>query len=387
MTAPRYARLAARLLARVDSGDPDPPAAGRAAGIAAVEAALHARRRRRSLGRLGLALAATAAVLAVAGGTWRSWRAPEAPVAVTAWPEGHGAVVLAGDATTPLSGARPLGLGERVIARRGGRATLELSTGTRLSLAPNADLEVLEEGAVQRFALAAGEMRAEVAKLAPGQRFLVQTPTSEIEVRGTSFQVTVLGAPPADAAGPRTAVQVFEGVVTVREGGREVQLRSGECWPETCAPARQESAVPPPPASAAPSADPALPKAPRRGPPARSAPRPGPAFSGPSGREDATATALRAPPLEGSRLAAQNDLLEAAQAARREGDQRGALALYDRLLKRYPDGPLAESAEVERMALLADLDPEGARASARRYLAAHPDGFARGRAEAIIAGP
>ena len=60
------------------------------------------------------------------------------------------------------------------------------------------------------------------------------------------------------------------------------------------------------------------------------------------------------------------------------------LSEFDRLLSRYPSGPLAESASVERMRLLKTVAPERATASAREYLARYPTGFARTEAESLV---
>jgi len=52
-----------------------------------------------------------------------------------------------------------------------------------------------------------------------------------------------------------------------------------------------------------------------------------------------------------STLAAQNDLFAAALAARRRGENVEAIRWLDRLIGRYPEGPLTESARAERRRL------------------------------------
>jgi outer membrane protein assembly factor BamD (BamD/ComL family) len=71
--------------------------------------------------------------------------------------------------------------------------------------------------------------------------------------------------------------------------------------------------------------------------------------------------------------------------AKAKGDKPRALSALQRFESRYPASPLAESATVERMKLLASTDPKAAAAVAKRYLAHFPDGFARDVAEGIVA--
>ena len=49
-----------------------------------------------------------------------------------------------------------------------------------------------------------------------------------------------------------------------------------------------------------------------------------------------------------SQLAEQNDLLSSAMAAARAGQHDSALRRLDTLLARFPDGPLSETARIER---------------------------------------
>jgi TolA-binding protein len=57
-------------------------------------------------------------------------------------------------------------------------------------------------------------------------------------------------------------------------------------------------------------------------------------------------------PADPSTLAEQNDLFAAALSARRRGDLGEAVHWLDRLIARYPDGQLIESARAERKRLL-----------------------------------
>jgi TolA-binding protein len=122
-------------------------------------------------------------------------------------------------------------------------------------------------------------------------------------------------------------------VVTVRRGGgQEVHLTAGASWPPDC--------QPPAPAVETPAA------------PARPAPRPHHRLAAPP---EAPPPAAEPPPVAAppplSTLAEQNDLFSDALQAHRDGDTRRALRRLDELLTRYPNGPLTESAQIERSKL------------------------------------
>jgi outer membrane protein assembly factor BamD (BamD/ComL family) len=63
------------------------------------------------------------------------------------------------------------------------------------------------------------------------------------------------------------------------------------------------------------------------------------------------------------------------------------VASFDKLLQRYPQSPLAESASTERLRLLAKQGSPRAKAAARDYLVRYPNGFAKGLAESLVASP
>jgi outer membrane protein assembly factor BamD (BamD/ComL family) len=88
---------------------------------------------------------------------------------------------------------------------------------------------------------------------------------------------------------------------------------------------------------------------------------------------------------ERSQLAEQNDLYARAVTSREAGDTAGALALFERLVARYPSSPLAENASAERMKLFASTHRPEASQAASDYLARYPAGFARRDAEEIVA--
>jgi hypothetical protein len=361
MTIPFYARIAGRLLARQERRSVPPPTPGnRAAAISAIEQAIAARARSRRRNRLLGGLAAAAALALVAGGAVHEMRHRSQPVASTPAAQspaaGDGQVVgyaVAGAASvvssggsSPLSERRTLPAGSRVVTPPGGRVMLAFATGTDVGLGEAADMTIAGEGATQSLRLDHGSLDLHVAKLSADQRFLVETPDAEVEVRGTRFKVSLATPDAACGGGTQTRVAVTEGVVVVRHAGIESSVEAGQQWPSGCA----QAAV---------------------------------ATRAASGASAAHGSGSAAP---ASSLAEQNDLFADAMAAKRRGDPGEALAEFDRFLARYPASPLAESATVERMRLLRSADPGRAPAAARQYLARYPNGFARVEAEAILGG-
>ncbi|HLK37547.1 MAG TPA: FecR domain-containing protein, partial [Polyangiaceae bacterium] len=359
-TSPRYARLVSELLARLTRAMvPDPPSAEvRARAITAIENALAARARRRRVTRWAGVAAACAAVLLATLGVVRHLAprtslvagASPAPAAaaprdghdiqIVAHPVGGGASVVVSGAPAPLSDGRSLPAGSRVVTPPDGRARLAFSTGTSVAVGEGTDMTVADEGSTQLLRLDTGSIDLVVAKLAAGQRFIVRTPDSEVEVRGTQFRVAVVAPEASCGGGVRTRVVVTEGTVVVRHDAVETRLPAGEQWPAGCGRAR------------------------------------GPVVaSGPNARVASAST-----------LTDQNNLFASALAAKRDGDVIEALAAFDRFLAKYPRSPLAESAYVERMRLERSVSSSRAASSARDYLAAYPNGFAHVEAEAIAQG-
>jgi hypothetical protein len=358
VTAPRYARLAGKALADLDATPLAPPdTAERARVIAALARQLEARARRQRRVRWSIAgVAVAASLLAVAGG-WRLARhspqlatigAPPvaAPPQIVAHPAGAGSSVVLASATSraePLDDGRPVAAGSRVVTPADGRATLSFSSGTTGLLHEGTDMTVAADGAAQVMHLDSGAVDFHVAKLGPGERFVVDTLDAEVEVRGTRFRVSVVPPDATCGDGTSTRVMVTEGVVVVRHADREDRIEAGAQWPSGCA----------------------------------------------GSTPVASTTDHRAParvtPQAGSTLAQQNDLFTSAVAAKRRGDARGALAAFDRFLASYPRSPLVESATVERMRLLHATDPTRGSAAASDYLARYPNGFAHAEAEAILA--
>jgi hypothetical protein len=356
MTVPRYARLVSSAIVRhVRSSPPPAPASEvRASAIAAIEVAIASRAHKQRVVRWTGALAAAAAILVAAFGVSRHLASRGAPVAaalsapaqgaqdvhIVAHPVGGGASLVVSGAQAPLSDGRALLAGSRVVTPSNGRAALAFSTGTSVAVGEGTDMTVAGEGAVQVLRLDTGSIDLHVAKLSGSSRFLVQTPDAEVEVRGTQFRVSIVAPDASCGAGTRTRVAVAEGIVVVRWGGVEARVVPGEPWPTGCV--RTAGLATPPQTSA---------------------------------RGAGVST-----------LADQNNLFASAVAAKRAGDAQGALASFDRFVAKYPAGPLAESAHVERMRLQRTIAPARAVTSAREYLAVYPNGFAHGEAEAIVSG-
>lgn len=369
-------RIATSELASIPIEATAPSDSAQEAAIAAMERAYERRRlaRRRRHVLLGCA-AAAAAVVGVLG-SLRLYRDHDRRVvagtspssaaghAVTAQvEEAKDSVVVSSDhAPTALAGGGVLGAGDRIVSEPTGHASLVLSTGTKIALQPEADLTVVSAGADEIFELRVGAVGLHVAKLAPGERFVVRTPDAEVEVRGTAFTVSVVPPDPSCGGGTRTRVVVDEGAVVVRSAGAEWRVIEKERWP-SCA--GTHAFAPAPIAASAPVAAKTM-------KPSIAPGAPGASAVGAAGASPTNAT---------SHLAAENDLFTEALAAKQRGDAAAALAGFELYLARYPGGRLAENAEVERMRLLSGAE---AVLAAREYLARHPSGFAREEAQALV---
>ena len=380
--SPHYARAAGKLLADRDQNQSLPPPAedARARAIAAIERAVLIQHRRRRARVVVTALAAAAVVLLSVGAgrmILRARSAPKSTVATTTAPAspanaitatGH---VLTGDVVATRDGqsfslaqGASLVPGDRVVAADNGRGALMLSTGTQLLVEGGGTLAIVEQTHTQSYSLESGAVRAFVAKLGAADRFLVRTGDAEIEVRGTSFRVM---RATADAAcgGTTTRVDVFEGVVVVRAGGKEDRVVAGERWPRGCTWTTVE--MPPP--------QPTTPTTP----------------SGPSFTAKAPSVAAKVLPpnvspstVASSELGVQNAMFAEAIAAKRRGDSAGAVQGFERFLTKYPASALAESAAAERLRLLTGIDRGRAVTAAKEYLARYPKGSARAEAQELI---
>jgi ferric-dicitrate binding protein FerR (iron transport regulator) len=371
---PALAKLATDALAaeRLQTSEPTPMQRARAIALLAstITSEARTRRRRRVIFGLGAAAAAAGAILTVGALRHRNGPANDPPPVAANAPSITGSAhALNGDVALvhdgqqiKLDGPQTLQTGDHVVAPRDARAAITLSTGTHLVVEAGGDLGVVEEDDTQIFALQSGAVHADVAKLQQGQRFLIRTRDAEIEVRGTSFELSVVPSDPSCGGGTITRLVVSEGLVMVRNGGVETNVGAGDVWPRGCGTAANDEAPTPEPAAlAATPATPPIAKA------ADVAPK--------------TASEIAA-----SELAAQNDLFAQASAKKNSGDVPGAVSAYERYLAKYPGGPLAESATVERMRLLASIDPARGAVAAKAYLAHYPKGFARVEAERLASG-
>jgi ferric-dicitrate binding protein FerR (iron transport regulator) len=398
-----YADVIRRLARRPDIVQSGGPLGGFAASasprapdqrlVAAVEQALRARARRHALARRAGFVSAVAAALALAAGV-RVWQATDASPVADGTLVIHGphalTVLAAGDATADNAGAgqtvalkqgMPVGAGLTLRAPASGEVRVGTADGTSLALEAGSELTVTEAGPTRRFALKSGAVSARVSRLFAGERFLVDTRDAEVEVRGTSFRVAVVPADAACGDGSTTRVSVLEGVVRIRAGGREVSVPEGGAWPEGCeAPsaraerngeraharvahaqigrARAQAETPAPIAEHAPT----------EAPVAAAAPTPAPVL---------------VPPAPASSLSAENDLFAAAVRAKKQGRPEEAARLFGDLVWSHPASPLVESALVQRMKLLATIDPAAGARAAAAYLERFPSGFARPEAQAL----
>lgn len=388
MRTPQHASgLAALIRARVqaaeDAAVEGPSEASRAQAIEAIARALQARRAAMRAARLrrAVGMAAAAAVLLVGGGyaVKRAHHSDGSGTASTSAgtenqvslkEQGAGGEIQRADGSKGAFGNDvSLGQGSRVLASAGGTVHLAFATGTELDLSEKGTLEVAETGSTQAFKLERGSVSAHVAKLPQGKRFLVRTSDAEVEVRGTRFSVTV--APPASCEnGTSTRVAVQEGVVVVRGTSGEVTLRAGDSWPRCETTDASKPKETPPRVETGPAKSPSA---------------AGTAATVAMAPVTSVMPAVTAAPA--SSLAEQNALFKNALADKAAGNDGAAVANFDKLLQRYPQSPLAESAATERLRLLAKQGSPRAKAAARDYLARYPNGFAKGLAESLVASP
>ena len=325
-------------------------------------------------------LAVAALPLLVAGGYWLAKHQPagaRTAVATTVPPElsvEHGPVLLAHGSAgeKPVETAERLAPGDRVHTGRGGRARLRMQSGTSLEVSPVTELTLGAEVAGWRsesVGLDRGRVDVSVPKLPPGARFAVVTPDTRVEVHGTHFTVIVEPGPDGELV---TRVGVRDGKVLVQSHGSSATLVGGAHWSSY---RRPDSVKPARPASVAPVAS-------AHGVPGSGVQK----KAAPSVK---SAGAIEAPhAVAVSSLAEQNRLFQAAMGARQSGDDRRALALLDQLISRYPGSPLEQDARVERFRTLKRLGRgDDATQAARRYLAEHPDGFARDEARQMALEP
>jgi hypothetical protein len=282
-------------------------------------------------------------------------------------------------APVPVVEGMALPQGFRLVAPPAGEVRIGAPRGTTLTLEGGGEVAVRDATNVQRYELKEGAIRARVAKLITGERFIISTADAEVEVHGTAFRVAVVPVDPACGGGTITRVSVTEGVVSVRRDGAEVRVTPGHVWPEKCVAA--QAAAP----AAAPSAHVRV-RTHGKGTHV-SAPAEPVVAEAPAEEPAPVETPPPAPPLTKSELAAQNDLFASAVRAKRRGHGSQAVRIFERFSREYPNSPLTESAVVQHMKLLAVIDSIAARRAATDYLSHYPNGFARAEARQLIDEP
>jgi TolA-binding protein len=215
----------------------------------------------------------------------------------------------------------------------------------------------LAGGEAVRLALEDGALAIQVSKLKSGQKFSMQLPDGELEVRGTRFTVRV-------GAARTERVTVSEGRVALRVLGRpELLLGAGDTWQRTSDPA----------VSALPSA---------AGPPAvapSSAARAGAALRAPA----SAATRPVAPERAAEPSPASDFAIAMASFSR--GDFATAEQLFQRFEARHPrSSQVEDSLFLRALARLRRGDEPGARALAAEYLRRYPNGFRAGEAARLV---
>lgn len=285
-----------------------------------------------------------------------SSRSSHSPAPVRSWSVGvyalvaavallvvFGVVFLRRPAANPIAGL--------IVETHEAGQSIALPDGSALAIAPRTRLRVVAAGADDvRVRLEHGTITCDVVP-ARARRFVVEAGATEVEVKGTRFDVEVGDA--VTGTSPSVAVRVERGAVEVRDGERAsvANLKSGESW--------ASHVVAPAPLREPPSAAP--PPAPEPAPP----PEPAPAISG---------TNRRSAPSPSAR-----ELFEQADAAQLDGHPAEAAASFDALRRKYPSDARAglASYQLARIRLRKLGDPRGAAEAFSFALAHDPSGAFR----------
>ena len=323
----------------------------------------NADRKRRALRtRLVLGLSLAAALVLGIGAAVRFHRpAVDSALASAIVAEVHGAVVV-----TEAGESRVLSHGSKLSLRtlgeietapdaqaeiRSQKSVLRISPATKLTVPQATNVE-------ERYRLALGRVDVSVDKDSPILRsVVVETPNAEVVVHGTVFAVGV-----ARTDHTVTEVSVTRGSVWILSNGVQVALLGpGQHWSSDTQPT-------------------SVPVAPANTPIAAVAPSAEDSAASRDGlhalhREGGSAEA------KASALAEESRFFQDAIDARNRGDDARAAELFSHLVARYPS---YEEAEVQLFRAEKRLGRMAAAvAEARRYLALHPQGFARDEARTL----
>jgi TolA-binding protein len=225
---------------------------------------------------------------------------------------------------------------------------------------PAAQWRQVRQGTSELVTLADGDLSIHVRKQAAGERFIVDVPDGEIEVRGTTFEVGV-------RHGMTESVHVDEGVVVIRIRHREeATLRSGESWsPELGGPN-----------ATAPRA--ALPT-----------PAPSQAILAPTTATPANGAQVAHPSLQarpGGHAVDETADYETAMGLYRGGQFKAAADAFHRFVTTYPTSGLSDDASfLEASALASAGRSDAAALAAERHLGRFPDSFHRRDDSILIA--
>jgi TolA-binding protein len=247
----------------------------------------------------------------------------------------------------------------------------------QIAASPGADWRTVERGATVRLWARSGHIELAVGRLRAGQRFLLELPDGELEVRGTRFVVI------ADGARTRS-VRVVEGSVALRLRGQPaLVLTAGDEWSARSA-AASATAAPgagstPGVADAAPPATPSPARAPSPLPPVTRRVEPVRGSAEKSSRRSAVGSeaVTRSDPPAGRRFTE-------AVAAFSAGDYgRAELLFVDFERDHAADARVEDSIFLRAVAHSRRGDSRASRAVALEYLRRYPDGLRRAEAERL----
>jgi ferric-dicitrate binding protein FerR (iron transport regulator) len=198
----------------------------------ALQLVARRRRRARRLNTLGLVAVALITLLGVAFGIWFAQRRLSGDAErLVAEPRVLLGGVLGDVSVSDRDGHAIHGfasLGEGYALRTDdGRARLGFSSGAAVSVTQHSRLVLLSAQDTEVFYLGSGTAEIDLPDLALGGSFAVETPDTHVTSHAAQF---VVGVEPEGGASP-TRVTVQTGRVSLRSGGRQIELDAGQSWP------------------------------------------------------------------------------------------------------------------------------------------------------------